>query len=86
MIQYCTLCAIHQQYFQPYHTPMVSPLLFGRQHQYATRTTLLLAQPPIGIDWHFLKDSLDRKLFIGGMPFFLVATKENWRPSQKFVL
>jgi len=46
MIQYRTLCAIHQQYFQPYYTPMVPPLVFGRQHQYATWTTQLFAQPP----------------------------------------
>ena len=46
MIQYRILCAIHQQYFQHYHTPMVLLLVFGRQHQYATRTTQLFAQPP----------------------------------------
>jgi len=26
--------------------PMVPPLVFGGQHQYATRTTQLFAQPP----------------------------------------
>ena len=38
MIQYRTLCTIHHQYFQAQHTPMVPPLLFGRQYQYATHT------------------------------------------------
>jgi len=46
MIQYRNLCAMYQQYFQSYHTPMVPPLVFERQHQYATQTTELLAQPP----------------------------------------
>ena len=46
MIQYRTLCAMHHQYFQPKHIPLVPPISFGRQHQYATRTTQLFAQPP----------------------------------------
>jgi len=44
MIQYHTLCAIHRQYFQPQHAPMVPPLLFGHQQQYATHTTQLFPQ------------------------------------------
>jgi len=46
MIQYRNLCAMYQQCFQPYYTPMVPPLVFEQQHQYATQTTQLLAQPP----------------------------------------
>ena len=45
MIQYRTLCAMRHQYFQPKHIPLVPPISFGRQHQHATRTTQLFAQP-----------------------------------------
>jgi len=64
MVQYHTLFAIHQQFFQPRHTPKVPPLLFGCQHQYATRTTKLFAQPP-KFRLSFSQRFLDHNLLIG---------------------
>ena len=45
-IQYRSLCAMHHQYFQPQHIPLVPPIQFGHQHKYATKTTQFFAQPP----------------------------------------